>query len=163
MKIGIISDTHNYLSPEIFKIFKSVDLILHAGDIGDFNILKKLETIAPLKAVYGNTDIYSIASNIPSKIRMSVEGFEILMMHNIGDIKHFVWKLKRGDFEIFPDIVVFGHTHQPFFQKIGEIYFINPGSGGLPKKEHPPTAMILILRAGQLLSHELIKLKVGEL
>jgi len=83
------------------------------------------------------------------------------MLHNVGNIKNFAWKVKRGDYGSAPDLVVFGHTHQPFFQLIGGIYFANPGSAGLPRKGLPPTVMTLTLKDGKILDHEIIKLRIS--
>jgi len=90
MKIGLISDTHGKLPEDVFNVFKKVDLILHAGDIGNFNILKRLKELAPVYAVYGNIDNYSVASRLPLKISFKLEEVQILMMHNIGNIRSFL-------------------------------------------------------------------------
>lgn len=159
MILGLISDTHNKLPEDVLAAFSSADLILHAGDIGELVILDRLKEIAPLQAVYGNTDIYSIASIIPSKLSLYLEDLEILLLHNIGNVKNFSWKIARGDYQPVPDIVVFGHTHSPFFQKYGDCYFVNPGSAALPRGGIAPTVMRLEIKKGKILGHELIKLR----
>ncbi len=159
MKIGLISDTHGKLPEDVFNVFKKVDLILHAGDIGNFNILKRLKELAPVYAVYGNIDNYSVASRLPLKISFKLEEVQILMMHNIGNIRNFAWQIKRGDFHPIPDMVVFGHTHHPFYQKIGNTYFVNPGSASFPQNGLNASTMIIKLEKGKILKQELIKLK----
>jgi len=158
MKIGLISDTHNKLHQDITTIFKDMDLILHAGDIGGYDILEKLQGIASTKAVYGNTDIYSIASTLPSQISMQVEGKQLLLIHNIGNVKNFVWKIRRGDYPEQPEIVVFGHTHRPSFDEYMDFLFINPGSASFPRRESRPSIMILEITKNGSLSHKVITL-----
>ena len=159
MFIGIISDTHNRFPREIETIFGGVDIILHAGDIGNYAILEKLKSIAPTKAVYGNTDIYGIASTLPSKLIFKLEQFTWLLLHNIGNMKNLVWKIKRGDFQPSPQIIVYGHTHRPIFQEYMGYYFINPGSAGLPRGGIPPTVMILDIEKDKIKKHKIIRLK----
>ncbi len=159
MKIGLISDTHNNLPEDVTGIFRDVDFILHAGDIGSADILQRLKQIAPTEAVYGNTDIYSIASTLPSKQSIKLEGLNFLLLHNVGNIKNFAWKIKREDFTPVPDVVVFGHTHRPFFQEYFDCIFINPGSAGLPRGGIPASVMILELQNGIILEHHLIRVK----
>ncbi len=161
MKIGLISDTHDRLNENVFDIFKNVDIILHAGDIGKKTILDRLTEIAPVRAVYGNTDIYSIASTLPSRLNLKLEGMNILLTHNIGSIKNFVWKLKRGDYLSPPDIIVYGHTHKPAFQNYMDYYFINPGSAGAPRGGIPASVMLLEISSSKITSHDIVYLKTG--
>ncbi len=158
MELGIISDTHNKLPDEIFGIFKGVDIILHAGDIGSMDIITRLNQIAPTKVVYGNTDIYSIASVLPSKLKMEIEDLNFLLIHNIGNIKNFSWKILRGDYKPIPDVVVYGHTHTPTFSRYSEILFINPGSAGLPRGGYPASVMKIQVVKGKIIQDQLIKL-----
>lgn len=158
MEIGIISDTHNKLPDEIFEIFEGVDIILHAGDIGSMDIITRLNQIAPTKAVYGNTDIYSVASVLPSKLKIEIENLNFLLIHNIGNIKNFSWKILRGDYKPIPDVVVYGHTHAPTFSRHSEILFINPGSAGLPRGGYPASVMKIKVSNGKIVQDQLIKL-----
>ncbi|HEV8598014.1 MAG TPA: metallophosphoesterase family protein, partial [Gemmatimonadales bacterium] len=68
MRLGIIADTHGLLRPEVFEVFKHVDRILHAGDVGDLDILTELEAIAPVTAVWGNTDGLALRGRLPEVI-----------------------------------------------------------------------------------------------
>lgn len=158
MVIGIISDTHDKLYDNVLEVFRGVDLILHAGDIGRMEILVQLNKIAPTKAVYGNTDIYSIASVLPSKLKLEIDNLNFLILHNIGSIKNFSWRILRGDYNPKPDAVVFGHTHSPIFRKDADIFFINPGSASAPRRGYPASVMKIWLIKGQIENHELIKL-----
>ena len=129
MEIGIISDTHNHLPDRVSQIFQGVDLIIHAGDIGYSHILENLKTIAPVEGVYGNTDIYSVSSILPSQLRLELEGLNILVRHDIGHIKMFHAKLRSKNEGIMPDIIIFGHVHHPFNEKWkGGKWYICPGT-----------------------------------
>ena len=129
MKIGVISDTHGFLDPKIFKLFTGVGHILHAGDVGYASIILELEEIAPVTAVIGNTD-----GGIPFRETEVVElAARKFLVH------HIVNPLSPGDKvndrieREKPDVVVFGHTHKKFCQAIHRILFFNPGYAGKPK------------------------------
>lgn len=158
MKIGLISDTHNKLPPVVADIFKGVDLILHAGDIGEAYILGKLNQIAPTKAVYGNTDIYSLASVLPYQLSLEIEGLRFLLIHNIGNVRDFVWKIKRGDFQPEPQVIVSGHTHRPQYEKYDSYLFINPGTASAPRGGVPASVALLELEDGEIRDFRLIKI-----
>ncbi|MEJ2051218.1 MAG: metallophosphoesterase family protein [Calditrichota bacterium] len=157
MEVGIISDTHDKLPDDVFTIFRGVEIILHAGDVGSMEIISRLNQIAPTKAVYGNTDIYTVASVLPSKIKLEIGGLNFLLLHNIGSIKSFSWKILRGDYLPIPDVVVFGHTHTPVFNKYSNILFINPGSAGLPRGEYPASVMKIQVTNGEIIQNRLIQ------
>jgi putative phosphoesterase len=128
-KIGLISDTHGYVDPLVESLFDSVDHILHAGDIGSHAVLNTLENIAPVTAVLGNGDY-----NLPLRntAQAEVGGLRFLLHHIVNP------RILRDPFrsvvdQVRPDVVVFGHTHQRFEQRIGGVLFINPGYAGKPK------------------------------
>ena len=126
MKLGLISDTHDYLDPRIAEIFSGVDHILHGGDVGAHTLLLELETIAPVTAVLGNTDI-GLTLNLTEVIPLGGRKFlvhHIVNPHALGD------ELKARIARERPDVVVFGHTHKPFNQVIGGVLFLNPGYAG---------------------------------
>jgi len=126
MKIGVISDTHDFFDPQIPDLFKGVEHIIHAGDVGSAAILKELEKIAPVTAVTGNTD-----SMLPLK---EIEVFELgrhkfLLQHIVEPHTPAVLYSARVQSEK-PDAIVFGHTHKPFNQTIEGIWYFNPGYAG---------------------------------
>jgi putative phosphoesterase len=126
MKIGVISDTHNFFDPQIPELFKGVEHIIHAGDIGTVDILSELGKIAPVTAVYGNSD-----SMLPLN---EVEVFELgrhkfLLQHIVQPHTPAVLLSNRVQLEK-PDVIVFGHTHKPFNQTIDGIWYFNPGYAG---------------------------------
>ena len=139
MKIGVISDTHNFLDPKIHELFAGVGHILHAGDIGNATIISELELIAPVTAVYGNNDM-----NLPFReteiIELAARKFlvhHIINPHAPGD--RVLERIARA----LPDVIVFGHTHKRFCETMGGILFFNPGYSGKPKLNLERSAAIL--------------------
>src|SRR5262245_62498537 len=90
--IGVISDTHGLLRPEVFEVFRDVGLILHAGDIGSTEVLDELKTLAPVIAVRGNNDTGAWAKQIPETEVVRVGSVEIYMVH---DVKTIAWNSAR--------------------------------------------------------------------
>jgi uncharacterized protein len=129
VKIGVISDTHGFLDPKVAGLFAGVEHILHAGDIGDAFIPFELAQIAPVTAILGNTD-----ADLPFKETeiVGLAGRKFLL-HHIVNPHAPADKIKHRIAREHPDIVVFGHTHQPFCETIGGILFFNPGYAGKPK------------------------------
>ncbi|EEF62408.1 metallophosphoesterase family protein [Pedosphaera parvula] len=139
MKIGIISDTHNFFDPKIPKIFKGVDHILHAGDIGQPQIIHQLESIAPVTAVLGNTDV-GLHYRQTEVVKLGGRKF---LVHHIVDAQRPSEVLQRRLSRENPDVVVFGHTHKPFNELIGHTLYFNPGSAGKKRFSLPRTLAIL--------------------
>ncbi len=158
MIIGLISDTHNKLPHRAIEIFQCVDMILHAGDIGEAYILGKLNQIAPTRAVYGNTDMYGLANELPGHLSLNIEGIEFLLIHNIGNMRDFVWKIKRGDFHPEPQVIVHGHTHRPQYEKYQSYLFINPGSASQPRHGYPTSVGLLEVSEGKVKDFELVEI-----
>jgi putative phosphoesterase len=129
MKLGLISDTHGFLDPRLNRIFKGVDHILHAGDIGPDFIIAQLEAIAPVTAVLGNNDESPCFPLTQVKQLGAVKFF----IHHIVSPREQASELKARIQKEKPDVVMFGHTHKPFDQVIGGMRFINPGYAGQPR------------------------------
>jgi putative phosphoesterase len=147
MKVGVIADTHGMLRPEVFDIFAEVDHILHAGDVGGVDLLLELETIAPVTAVYGNTDGFDLRNRFPQVARLELEGQRVVVTH--GD--QFGSPQPAGLREAFPEteIIVYGHTHRPFLELYDYLVtVVNPGSAGRARFGIPPSVGILDLEAG---------------
>ena len=149
--IGVISDTHGRISSGVPKAFKDVDLIIHAGDIGDEKVLDKLLKIAPVVAVRGNMDFGKWTGQLPET--------EII---EIGQIVLYVLHIaNRLDADPGKDgfkAVISGHTHRPDVYERNGVTFINPGSASYPKFGHPASAALIQIR-GDSLSVKLIRLK----
>jgi uncharacterized protein len=140
MRIGIISDTHNLLRAEVFERFHGVEHILHAGDIGSPDILHELGVIAPVTAVWGNTDGSEVRARVPEVARISLGGLTAVVMHGqqLGSPN------PRRMADAFPDadLVVFGHTHHPVIERVGGVLAINPGSAGRQRFRDPVTLVV---------------------
>ena len=147
MRLGIISDTHGTLPPEVFQVFEGVDHILHAGDVGSADILTELEALAPVTAVYGNTDGWGLRARLPKVAKLRLDGFDIVVTH--GD--QFGTPTPEALHEAFPEgeILVFGHTHQPLVETVDVVVTaMNPGSAGAPRHGLPPSVGIMELEPG---------------
>jgi len=81
MRLGIISDTHGMLRPQVFEIFREVDHILHGGDVGRSDLLVELRALAPVTAVYGNSDGIDLRSQLPQVAAIELDGFPIVVTH----------------------------------------------------------------------------------
>lgn len=127
VKIGVISDTHNFFDSKIPGLFHGVEHILHAGDIGLPRILLQLEEIAPVTAVCGNTDDPGFAYHQTEVIALAGRKF---LIHHIVHPHALSDPPKASIAREQPHVVVFGHTHKPFHQTIGGILFFNPGYAG---------------------------------
>jgi putative phosphoesterase len=146
MKIGLISDTHNFYDPKIDVVFAGVEHIFHAGDVGQLKIIHQLEQIAPVTAVLGNTD-----GDVPLRETEIVElADRKFMIHHIVDVQNPSETVRRRLNLAKPNVVVFGHTHKPFQQMIGETLFVNPGSAGKKRFNDPRVVAILHCTAKNL-------------
>lgn len=129
MKLGLISDTHGYFDPRVPELFAGVEHILHAGDIGSPRVIMELEAIAPVTAVLGNNDFD------PTWLETEVVtlwGKKFLVHHIVG-LRSLADGIRDRIARERPDVVVFGHTHQPHEEQRGETLFINPGYAGKPR------------------------------
>lgn len=147
MRLGILSDTHGQLRPEVFDIFSQVDHILHCGDVGKLEILRDLEALAPVTAVIGNTDGSALRGKLPRVAQLQLDGFEIVVTH--GD--QFGSPTPAALVAAFPDaeIIVFGHTHRPLLELIDRtITVMNPGAAGPARFDLKPSVGIMELEPG---------------
>lgn len=134
MKILVLSDTHipqaaEELPAKIYDQLKSADLLLHAGDITSLVFLKNLQKLAKdIKAVYGNMDDLSLRKILPKKEVIKVNGFTIGLIHGWGTPSGLIALAEKEFQEKKPDIIIFGHSHQPLCLNKNGILFFNPGS-----------------------------------
>src|SRR5687767_6161927 len=129
MRLGVISDTHCLLRPEVFDAFAGVDHILHAGDVGSLDLLEELRALAPVTAVYGNTDGAELRSRLPDVATVQLDGFDIVVTH--GD--QLGSPTPEALNAAFPDaqIIVYGHTHRPLLTLVDVVVTVmNPGGAG---------------------------------
>ncbi len=127
MRLGIISDTHNFLDPKVRKLFAGVAHILHGGDIGHPHILAELAQIAPVTAVSGNTDEPGFHYPLTKVVELAGRKF---LLHHIVNPHALTDSLRGRIAREQPDAVLFGHTHKPFCETIGGMLYFNPGYAG---------------------------------
>ena len=133
VEIGVISDTHGLLRPEAVDALVGVDRIIHGGDVGGEDILDALAEIAPVTAVRGNTDYQSWAARLPATELLEVDGRSIYVVHDIEDLN--VDPVVAGI-----DVVVYGHSHRPEWDRRGDgVWYLNPGSAGPRRFSLPVT------------------------
>ncbi|MGL4853821.1 MAG: metallophosphoesterase family protein [Lentisphaeria bacterium] len=142
--ILVISDTHGLFRDELESLCSKSDLIIHAGDIGNANVIKLLEKFSPVIAVHGNTDSLQICQSFPEERQFMIHGKTFFLTHIPTNIIPNINGSK-------PDFVIFGHTHQPKITKSNHCLVINPGSCG-PKRFNLPTSA-LVLKFNQELNH----------
>ncbi len=132
-KIGLLSDTHGFLSEKIFEYFKEVDEIWHAGDIGSTQVADALEQFKPLKAVFGNIDGRELRQRFPEDLRWTTEGIDVLMTHIGGYPRKYHKRVaewfKKGE---KPHIFICGHSHILKIMRDPDFHFLhlNPGAAG---------------------------------
>ena len=134
MRIGVISDTHisakdGGLPLEVLDGFKHVDMVIHAGDMVDPAVFRKLQSACKdVRAVRGNMDVADLENNFPEKLIIHIGKHSIGVMHGHGTPANLVEVLKEAFKNDLVDVIIFGHSHSPFNEKINGILFFNPGS-----------------------------------
>jgi len=141
MRIGVISDTHGLLRPEALAALVGVDHILHAGDVGDPEILDALAAIAPMTAIRGNIDTKGRCAALPATEIIDLSGTTFYMLHD------------RNQLDLNPaaagiSIVVSGHSHKPSIEHRGGVFYFNPGSAGPRRFSLPVTVGVITLSGG---------------
>jgi putative phosphoesterase len=147
MRLGVISDTHGQLRANVLDVFAEVDHILHSGDVGKPEILIDLEAIAPVTAVFGNSDGAELRARLPQVATLQLDGFDIVMTH--GD--QLGSPTPEALVEAFPEaeIIVYGHTHRPLLQLVNKtITVMNPGAAGPARFDLKPSVGIMELEPG---------------
>jgi putative phosphoesterase len=145
MVLGLVSDTHGLLRPEVFPALEGVDLILHAGDVGGLSVLVELGAIAPIHAVYGNTDTPG-DPNLRAALSMDLEGVSIHVSHGHEVGSPTTEKLLARYTE---DIIVFGHTHKPLVERAGSRLVVNPGAAGPRRFNLKPSVARMTVKDGR--------------
>ena len=155
MRIGVISDTHGLLRPEVFDHFEGVGHILHAGDIGPPSLLTELEAIAPVTAVWGNTDGFDVRSVVPETAEIELAEKRVIVTHGhqLGSPMPDALQLVHPA----ADIIVYGHTHRPMKREVENCLVLNPGGAGAPRFGLRPSLMLLHIEDAGLRT-ELIEL-----
>jgi uncharacterized protein len=157
MRIGIISDTHGLLRPEVGARFAGVHHIIHAGDIGRPEVISELRKIAPVTAIRGNIDRAAWAAQYPPTARVELAGRSIYVLHNLAELD-----LDPAAAGI--DVVVSGHSHRPKIETVGGVVYLNPGSAG-PRRFSLPIALATLELSGDAIRpciHEVARKPPGD-
>lgn len=134
MKIGVISDTHvpdkaRQIPQKILDDFKTVDMIIHAGDLVEPGVLEQLRSVCPdVRAVFGNMDPFELRARLPKKEIIQAEKFRVGVAHGYGHPDNLIDLMKKEFKNDKVDLIIFGHSHKPFNEKIDNIHYFNPGS-----------------------------------
>lgn len=144
MLVGLISDTHGLLRPEVHDAFQGVDLILHAGDVGGDEILDELGLIAPVHAVYGNTDMPG-NPRLAGGIERMIEGVTVHVSHGheLGAPKPQALLERYA-----ADVIVYGHTHIQRVVRADGRLVVNPGAAGARRFQLRPSVGLLTITNG---------------
>ncbi len=151
MVVGIVSDTHGYFHPALAEVFEDVDLILHAGDIGDLDVLDALEALAPTKAVWGNIDGWDIRRRVPEHQRLDVGGLDVWMTHIAGRPGRWQQGMGTQLRADTPDVLVCGHSHILRVERVaglGGMLYVNPGAAGRQGLHQKKTCLRLYVEDG---------------
>ncbi len=148
LRIGVISDTHGLLRPEVLPAFAGVDHILHAGDVGDPAILTQLRELAPVTAIRGNIDRSGPCAELPAEEYITLDGANLYMVHDVHTLS-----LDPGAAGV--QAVVFGHTHKPLLEHRKGILFFNPGAAGPRRFKLPVSVGMLCFTDGTLRTEHL--------
>lgn len=144
--IGLVSDTHGLIRPDIFNALDGVELILHAGDVGGVEVLAELAMIAPVEAVAGNTDPPETPGLVMS-LEREIEGIRIHVSHG-----HEVGRpTPERLLALYPhDVLVYGHTHRQLIKRAGQRLVINPGAAGPRRFSLMPSVARLVIDHGRV-------------
>lgn len=136
MKTGVISDTHGLLRPEAIAALQGCERIIHAGDIGNPEVLAQLVAIAPVQVVRGNNDLDAPwARELADCLRFELNGWQVLLVHDIADV--------AANLDDRIQLVITGHSHKPNIEWRGEVLYLNPGSAGRRRFKLPVTLALL--------------------
>lgn len=141
--VGVISDTHGLLRPEAVGTLRGSDYIIHAGDVGDAEIVKQLNAIAPVTAVRGNVDREPWARKLPETQVLEAGGISIYILHSVADLD---LKPEAAGFAA----VVSGHSHIPKQEVRNGVLYFNPGSAGPRRFKLPVSVGRLVIEGGKV-------------
>ena len=143
--IGLVSDTHGLVRPDIFSALDGVELILHAGDVGGPDVLAELATIAPVEAVAGNTDAPGLLA-LADSLEREIDGVRIHVSHGHELGRPTPERL----LERYPhDVLIYGHTHKQLITRAGGRLVINPGAAGPRRFNLMPSVGRLLIEGGR--------------
>jgi len=150
--LGVISDTHGLLRPQALAALRGSDLIIHAGDVGNDEVIARLSDIAPTFAIRGNVDKGAWAASLPPTEIVEVGELQVYVLHDIGEL------------DLDPPTagfaaVVFGHSHKPSIETREGVLYLNPGAAG-PRRFNLPVSLARVVVSGRELRPEIVELEV---
>lgn len=143
VEVGLVSDTHGLLRPEVIPALEGCDLIVHAGDVGGHEILEALARVAPVHAVRGNTDHGPFGASLPSTEVVEAGGASLYILHIVDELDLDPESAGIG-------AVIFGHTHRPLVEHRNGVLFVNPGSCGPRRFDLPVTVARMTVVDGEV-------------
>ena len=160
MKIGLIPDTHWHLDEAVFKHFKTVDEIWHAGDVGNIEILNKLENFKPVRGVFGNIDGHEIRAILPETNTFETEGLKVTMIHIGGYPGRYAPNVRALLPKEKPGLFICGHSHilKAIPDKTLNLLHLNPGAAGKEGFHRVKTLMRFEINNGKIENLEAIEL-----
>ena len=144
-RLGVLSDTHGRFDPALHDVFAGVTRIVHAGDVGNRDVLLELATIAPVTAVCGNTDAWFGAEELPDEAVVEIAGHRLL----VGHVRAALLGRHMPALEGF-DVVISSHSHRYAMSRENGVLFLNPGAAGAARFGLPRTVAIVELGGGGL-------------
>jgi uncharacterized protein len=166
VRIGLLSDTHSWLDPDVFSYFDSCDEVWHAGDLGSMDVLEKLEEFRTTRAVFGNIDNAQIRSAAPENQIFSLDGLSVVMTHIGGYPGRYNARVKKLLDSHRPDLYICGHSHilKVMPDKKRHLLHINPGACGNHGFHKMRTIVRFAIQAGKITDLEVVELgKRGKL
>lgn len=159
-KIGLLSDTHSYLDPQLEEFFKDCDEIWHAGDVGNIEVIKELEKWKPLRCVYGNIDDHKLRAEFPEILNFMCEEVNVLMLHIGGTPNKYRATAQNAINYYRPQLFICGHSHilKVQYDKKNEMLFINPGASGNHGFHHIRTAVRFCIEGKNIKDLEVVEL-----
>lgn len=159
-KILLLSDTHNFLDQKIKTYAGQADEIWHAGDIGEISLIDELESIKPVRAVYGNIDNHMIRQQIPEILNFNCEGVDVLMIHIAGNPGSYNLRAEQLIQKNQPKLFICGHSHilKVMQDKKNDHLHMNPGAAGISGFHKIRTLLRFKLHDGKIKNLEAIEL-----
>jgi putative phosphoesterase len=154
MRIGVISDTHGLLRPELLPLLHGSDQILHCGDVGNIAILDSLSAIAPVTAIRGNIDTHGPCASLPANEVVTLAGHDFYMLHDLHS-------LDLNPAAAGFSAVLSGHSHQPLIHYQNGVLYLNPGSCGPRRFRLPITCAEILLTQNKPLEARILDLPVS--
>jgi putative phosphoesterase len=151
VRIGVISDTHGKLDQKVLELFAGVRRIIHAGDIGDEELIWQLEAVAPVIAVRGNNDADTLC--FPNERMAVIEGRTFYVRHQFATVEKMTAAQQRIIEQRMPDVVIFGHSHKAYSGEWRGTLLFNPGGAGPKRFDLPRTVGLLEIRDEEIIPH----------